>query len=216
MMNSKLKVADITTLVPSTAVYSKGKKRVQEILEVATEVLAFEGYSAFTMRNIASKSGMTHRNLQYYFKTKSSLFQAVVERMIDLELKSAHAALDQPKLSPEEKFSVFIDCSIRDNEVPLIRGFHFELWAMATRDDFAAECRDKTTIVYCDFISTLIEPLTPGLNDYDRHSKAAIILSMLQGLPLIRSAYRSKKLKVKKIEEKIKQEAIAILSSSRP
>ena len=166
------------------------------------------------MRNIASKLGITHRNLQYYFKTKGSLFQAVVEKMINLELKTAHDVVDQPDLSPQEKFSAFIHYSIRDHEVPLIRGFQFELWAMATRDEFAAECRDKTTTEYCNFISTLIEPLTPDLDDENRKSKAAIILSMLQGSPLITSAYVNKKLNIKKIEQRIIKEAFAILTST--
>lgn len=213
-MNIQPEPANVSALSPGTAVYPKGRQKLQEILKVATEVLAFEGYSAFTMRNIASRLGITHRNLQYYFKTKSSLFQAVVEHMIELELKTAHEAVDSDYLNPEEKFSAFIRYSFRDNEIPLIRGFQFELWALATRDEFAAECRDRTTNAYCDFIVSLIAPLTPRLSKQERHSKAAIILSLLQGSPLITSLDGNGRQDMEKIEQSFLNEAFAILTSS--
>ena len=213
MLNVKPDTSQISALSPGTAIHPKGKQRVQDILDVATEVLAFDGYSAFTMRNIASKLNISLRNLQYYFQTKNSLFQAVVERMINLELKSAQAAINQPGLKPEERFNAFIDYSIRDNETPLIRGFQFELWAMATRHKFAEICRDKTTTAYCDFIFTLIKPLTPNLSANERRGKAAIILAMLQGTPLIHGKGVNNGLKIKDIEECVKKEALAILKS---
>lgn len=213
MMNSKPEISEISALSPGTAIHPKGKQRVQEILDVATEVLAFDGYSAFTMRNIASRLNISLRNLQYYFRTKNSLFQAVVERMINLELKSAQAAIDQPGLTPEERFNSFIDYSIRDNETPLIRGFQFELWAMATRHKFAEICRDKTTTAYCDFICTLIKPLTPNIKAKERIGKSAVILAMLQGTPLIHGKGVNITLKMKDIEKRVKKEALAILTS---
>lgn len=213
MASLKPDVSDIASLSPGTAIHPKGKQRVQEILDVATEVLAYDGYSAFTMRNIASKLDISLRNLQYYFQTKNSLFQAVVERMINLELKTAQAAIDQSKLTPEERFISFIEYSIRDNETPLIRGFQFELWAMATRDKFAEKCRDNTTSAYCDFIFNLIKPLTPNLSDKVRREKSAIILAMLQGTPLIHGKGVNKDIKMKDLEKRVKKEALAILKS---
>ena len=74
-MNPKTDITNISALSPSTEVHSKSKQRVQDILDTATEVLAFEGYSASTMRNIASKLDISLRNLQYYFQTKGKLFR---------------------------------------------------------------------------------------------------------------------------------------------
>ena len=206
-------VSDIPVLSPSTAVYSKGKQRVQEILQVATEVLAYEGYSAFTMRNIASKQGISLRNLQYYFQTKNKLFKAVVEGMKDRELHSAKLAIEQKDMSHEDRFRAFIDYSIEDNDTTLIRGFQFELWALATRDEFAEQCRDEMTSAYCEFIYGLIKPLTPKLTAQQQRHKSAVILAMLQGSPLISGKGVSKQFKAK-IAQWIKAEAFAILESS--
>ena len=182
---AKVDVSEIAALAPGTAVHSKGRKRVQEIITTATRVLAFEGYSAFTMRNIAAKMGISLRNLQYYFQTKSDLFQAVVEQMLRSELASGRMAVDHARLSPMDRFKKFIDYSIRDNQDPLIRGFQFELWALATRDRFAAKCRDRMTGMYCEFILKLVQPLTPDLPLAQQRQKAAVILALLQGVPLI-------------------------------
>lgn len=210
-MMQKSADAEISSLSPSTAVYPKGKQRVQDILDTATEVLAFDGYSAFTMRNISSKMSISLRNLQYYFQTKSDLFQAVVERMINRELDTARAAIEeQPGLTDRERFRNFIDYSIRDNETPLIRGFQFELWAMATRDRFAEKCRDKMTSAYLDFIYDLVKPLTPGLTTEQQRNKSAIILAILQGSPLINGQGVTRKYK-KNIRQRIHDEIMSIL-----
>lgn len=196
---------------PGTAVYPKGKQKLQDILKAAAEVLAYDGYSAFTMRNIASKLGITLRNLQYYFPTKRDLFQAVVERMIDMELETARIAVESPGLSAEERFATFIEYSIKDNETPLIRGFQFELWALATRDKFAADCRDRMTSAYCEYIHSLVKPLTPHFSNQEQRIKSSLILAMLQGAPLVHSEGMNKKFKVKNISAKVLKEALNLL-----
>jgi AcrR family transcriptional regulator len=195
VVSRRLDVSEIAALAPGTAVHAKGRQRVQDIINTATNVLAFEGYSAFTMRNIAAKLGMSLRNLQYYFQTKGDLFQAVVENMLRSELESGRTAIDKPGLSPIERFRSFIDYSIRDIQNPLIRSFQFELWALATRDKFAARCRDRMTQVYCEFVLQLVQPLTPQLTLAEQRKKAAMILALLQGLSLlvgkgVRSGFR--------------------------
>lgn len=195
-----------------SAVYTKGKQRKQQILAIAMDVLAFGGYSRFTMRNIASRAGITLRNLQHYFRTKRDLFRAVVEQMIIVELESARSAIASPTMTPEERFRAFIDYSIKDNESPLVSGFQFELWALATRDDFARECSDRMTSVYCEFICDLIEPLTPHLAPRERRNKSAIIQSMLQGAPLISGPHLDPKFRIRNLAGKMEAEALHLLA----
>ena len=208
--NDTLKVS---AQLRGTAIYPKGKRKLQDIITKAAEVLAYDGYSAFTMRNIASKMDITLRNLQYYFPTKRDLFKAVVEQMMEIELATAKSAVESLGMTADERFAAFIDYSIDDNETPLIRGFQFELWALATRDEFAAECRDRMTSAYCEFIYTLVKPLTPGLSTREQRCKSALILAMLQGTPLVHSKGVEKKFKMKNIAAKVRHEALAILAS---
>ena len=178
-------IDNIKDLTPGTAVHEKGKQRVQEILNVATEILAYEGYSKFTMRGIADRLGIKLRNVQYYFKTKDILFQAVIEQRLRRDIESARKVIERKGLSDEERFLAFVDVSLEENTTPYIRGLQFELWALANHDSFAAKCRDHMTMVYSTFIYDLIKPLTAGQSDKTRKEKSVILLSMLQGFPLV-------------------------------
>lgn len=167
--------------------HQKGKERFAQILETAIDVLAFEGYSKFSMRTIAARTGMSLRNVQHYFPTKDVLFKSAVHKMLSDDSREAGLAIGKSQMSDEERLAAFIRYSIAINRSPRMRGFQFELWALATRDSFAAECRDHMTHEYCAFIHDVIKPLTPGLTRQARMRKAALLLSMLQGLPIVES-----------------------------
>ncbi|HEY8352666.1 MAG TPA: TetR/AcrR family transcriptional regulator [Sphingomonadales bacterium] len=175
----------IAQAVPGT--HQKGKERFTQILETAIDVLAFEGYSKFTMRNIAARLGISLRNLQHYFPTKDVLFKSAVHKMLSDDSRDAALAMANSRESDLERLAAFIRYSIRINSSPRTRGFQFELWAIATRDPFAAECRDYMTHEYCAFIYDVIKPLTPKLSRAARMRKASLLLAMLQGLPLVES-----------------------------
>ncbi|MGE4536211.1 MAG: TetR/AcrR family transcriptional regulator [Desulfovibrio sp.] len=50
----------------------------EKILTVASQLFAAEGYSAVSMRRIATEVGMTQANLYYYFKDKEELIRSVL------------------------------------------------------------------------------------------------------------------------------------------
>jgi len=50
----------------------------ERILVVASQLFASEGYSAVSMRRIATAVGMTQANLYYYFKDKEELIRSVL------------------------------------------------------------------------------------------------------------------------------------------
>lgn len=189
-MKQLRKEADFLTEAVADAIpgkHQKGKERFAQILETAIDVLAFEGYSKFSMRTVAARAGMSLRNVQHYFPTKDVLFKSAVHKMLSDDSRDAGLAITKSKMSDADKLAEFIRYSIAINRSPRMRGFQFELWAMATRDSFAAECRDHMTHEYCAFIHDVIKPLTPGMSKSVRMRKAALLLSMLQGLPVVES-----------------------------
>lgn len=207
---------DIKDLNPGTAVHEKGKRRVQEILQVATEILAYEGYAKFTMRGIADRLGIKLRNVQYYFKTKENLFQAVIEQRLERDLESARQVVNQEGLSHEERFVAFVDLSLEENITPFFRGLQFELWALANHDAFAAECRDRMTMAYSNFIYELIKPLTKGQSDKVRKEKSVILLSMLQGYPLIEGSDVNIEFNLGNLRELFRDQAVRFVKAARP
>ena len=54
-------------------------ERKREILQIAIEIIADEGYSSLTMRSLARASGMKLGALQYHFRTWEDLFPTIEE-----------------------------------------------------------------------------------------------------------------------------------------
>ena len=208
-----LDISQINTLAPGTAVHRKGKKKAEEILAAATNILAFEGYGNFTMRRIAEKVGVRLRNVQYYFSTKDNLLQAVIEERLRHDIESAANVIMQDGLSAEDRFLAFVDLSLEENTTPFIRGLQFELWALANNNALAAKCRDHMTTVYSNFIYELIEPLTINQSDATRRKKAVILLAMLQGFPLIEGSDVNIEYDVGDIRKLFRKEALRFVTS---
>ena len=55
-----------------------------ELIEVARQLFATQGFDNTTMNEIAAKSGKGRRTLYTYFKSKSEVFMAVVETETDI------------------------------------------------------------------------------------------------------------------------------------
>jgi AcrR family transcriptional regulator len=70
---------------------SKGLQRREQILAVARKLLVEEGYNRFVLREIAARSGMTIGNLQYYFRTRDLLLEAVTRIALFDDLEAFEA-----------------------------------------------------------------------------------------------------------------------------
>ncbi len=96
------------------------------ILAAAEEEFAQHGLTAARTEAIASKTGVAKSMIYYYFKDKSGLYQAVLERS-HAELLEINQQLDLEKLAPEaalEEFLVaLLNCVSRNPNLPTIM-FH--------------------------------------------------------------------------------------------
>jgi AcrR family transcriptional regulator len=64
--------------------YAKGKAKRAEILDVALEVIADDGYSAATVKNLADAVGLSQNGLLHYFGSKDALFAEILRRRDEL------------------------------------------------------------------------------------------------------------------------------------
>ncbi|MFJ4998489.1 TetR/AcrR family transcriptional regulator [Microbacterium sp. NPDC088619] len=67
--------------------YAKGIARREEILEMALRVIAENGYSGATVRQIADAVGITPMGVLHYFGTKEALFAEVLRRRDQRDLQ---------------------------------------------------------------------------------------------------------------------------------
>jgi len=64
--------------------YAKGKAKRAEILDVALEVIARDGYSGATVKQLADAVGLSQNGLLHYFGSKDSLFLEILRRRDEL------------------------------------------------------------------------------------------------------------------------------------
>jgi AcrR family transcriptional regulator len=82
------------------AVARKGEARQAEVLAMARRVLVEEGYDRFSLRDIATRVGVTLGNLQYYFPARDDLLEAVLRAELvrdQAELAALAAAARSPR-----------------------------------------------------------------------------------------------------------------------
>ena len=60
--------------------YAKGKAKRAEILDVALEVIAREGYTGATVKELADAVGLSQNGLLHYFGSKDALFAEILRR----------------------------------------------------------------------------------------------------------------------------------------
>jgi TetR/AcrR family transcriptional regulator len=89
-------------------VIKKDKSTEERIFEAATEVFLEKGMEAATVQDIADRAGINKSLLNYYYRSKDRLFDAVFE-MVSLKMMEKFSPLLDEQLSIEEKLNFFFN-----------------------------------------------------------------------------------------------------------
>jgi len=102
--------------------WDEGTKR--RLIEAAGEVFAQKGYRAATVRAICQRAGASVSAINYHFKDKDALYEAVFEygHRIAME-KYPHDMYLKPGATPEERLRAFIRSALLSH-----LGFGFPAW----------------------------------------------------------------------------------------
>ena len=179
----------IANTLSSRDVTRKGAARVGDIARVGIEIVLEEGFASLTKRRVATRLGIAHGNVGYYFPTRESLWRAVV----DYELTEIHdkypsglkTDTDDPQSSFDEYLSVYM-VSYEDREF----GYFFaHLEAYAEINSAVAKLRDE---MYEGFLQRMMErvrPLCIGVDDEQIELRALTVMALFEGLGSL-SAFR--------------------------
>ncbi len=102
---------------------AKNKNTEQKIFDAATELFVEKGVDRTSVRDIASKAGINLALMNYYFRSKENLFDAIFTNLVQKNTKDLIQILDSDLALPEKirKYvSAYIDILI-DN--PLLVSF---------------------------------------------------------------------------------------------
>ena len=89
--------------------YVRAAEREAQLLEAAKTVLVRDGYQALTLRTVAREAGIGLSTLQYVFRTRADLVQALVDKVTE------DAGFRRPAFPVHLTASVskgFVSCSV--------------------------------------------------------------------------------------------------------
>ncbi len=161
--------------------YARGTETVDAILKAAHTVLIEEGASAFTIRRIATASGMKVGNVSYHFPRKEMLIKIMLDELLDSYDKLLESEVRQPGITPEEQLRLIIVICLDDIAGKRTTRLFTELWALANTNAFVA---DRVRAFYQrvhDFIGDAVHAVNPALSPDEVHTVALFISASMEG-----------------------------------
>lgn len=163
-------------------------KTREKFIEVARQLFARKGVENTTMNDIASASSKGRRTIYTYFKSKTEIFNAVIETETDKILGRLRVILAKPE-SPVDKFRGYV--AVRFEAMRDIVGRNGSLRAGFFRDVRKVERAQR--LILAKEVALLSEILEEGIKtgdfrNTDIKKESVIIIHSLQGLvvPYIR------------------------------
>lgn len=171
---------------PSTTT-EKGLGRALDILHAGRTLLAADGYAGLSMRGVAAEVGMSLSNVQHYYQSKDALLEALLLYTMELfqkKMDSISAAMTSA--SPLERFLSTCDMFLEEITDPVTHAIFFELWSLASRNEFASRLMDKMLARERKAIYNLIRGLNPAISDEEYMQRAILMVAQVEGLMLFR------------------------------
>lgn len=190
----------------------KGDARRQQILDTAKELLLAGGPDGLVLRDIAERLGITHGNLQYYFRTKQDLLVAIFDREIVKYTDSLHQAV-AATTTRRGRLGAIIDAGLAE-----IRSPDTALWRMAISmsdhsPDMAALLK-KENDLYQRVVAKELKLVAPDLSPQRRRQIARIIQAILDGLAIQFAHENPDAPEMRALESEIKAALVALVEAT--
>ncbi len=158
-----------------------GERRL-EIIQVARDILTSEGFHKLTLRNIANQVGIKLASLQYHFKNRAALIEALIEQASENDLSRAKNLLqieqgEDPRLQIDQGIRIELDehKSKEENQ------FFNQMMAMAIEEPAAQELIDDYYQRLWAIVGDILLKFNPSLGEEECLNSSAQILSLLEG-----------------------------------
>lgn len=188
---------------------ARGREKKRQILDIAERLLIEEGSATLSMRSVADRAQMSLGNLQYYFKTRDDLIEAVVEEMS----RSYQERIKEVVLSaPTTKDQLFrlAEFMVEDFRTPAGSTLFWELWALSAHNAAAAEAVNRFHDMERRTIRGLVTALSPHLTKAEASHRATMIASLFEGIGIFIGKGRSQEKNHRTVANKLKASAHAL------
>lgn len=186
-----------------TALRRAGKKTSTRIIEAARELLSEQGYTRFSLRNVAEKADITLANLQYYFPLRDDLLNALLEDVGERYIEGYQTALEGVGDDSLEQFRAVMHYNLDDVVNPETRRFFVQLWGLlSTFDDCSGEKLSELYAIDIEQLSRYIGALEPSISADEIRIRATLLAGMIEGLTVVLGSQRADDVKTRAILER--------------
>jgi TetR/AcrR family transcriptional regulator len=126
----------------------------QRVLAAAETVFADKGYEGASLTDIADAAGLSKQNLMYYFPTKLSLYQRVLDGVLGDWLQSM-SAMAHSDLSPEQALQAYIRAKLEFSRRRPAGSRVYALEVINGAKNYGRQIKSKVVPVLREDIATL-------------------------------------------------------------
>jgi AcrR family transcriptional regulator len=190
----------------------KGDAKRQLILDHAKKALLERGPDAFALRDIADQLGITHGNLQYYFRTRHDLMVAI----FDQETAKYTDGLREGVAATTTRRGRL--AAIIDSGLQVLRHPETALWrmmmSMADHSPEMAAILKKENDLYEAVVAKELKKIAPTLSATRRRQIAKIIHALLDGIGIQYAHEDPDSPAMRALESEIKAAIVALVEAN--
>ncbi|WP_340678894.1 TetR/AcrR family transcriptional regulator [Paraglaciecola sp.] len=198
---------------PGTGLQRKGRERIEKILDAATELLIQEGHSQFTMRKLAERLNIRLSNLQYYFTSREKLLQKLLQRFLETSIQEITSLSTKQSRSPRKKLLDAVDYLLQDQEKESSCKIFWELWVLSARDNKVGQIMEEFYQSYSKSFGEMLQELNPEMPPRKVTRIAVLVISMIEGLSLMRGFGKQRHAHIQGIEKELRDAILRLIEA---
>jgi AcrR family transcriptional regulator len=171
---------------PARRQHARTKDRKRELIDIAYRLIVDNGLEGFRTRQVAAAASIDNGTLHYYFPSKETLIQSVVEHLLqDLQTNRCDQGNPEDRTALDELHMEFEDIRVRLRESPEQFIVLSELAIRSWRDPSIAEMFKRVDDGWYTHLEALLKRgIEQGLfrKDLDVGSCARAIMVALRGI----------------------------------
>ena len=162
-------------------------ERQEQILDAAEKVFSARGLSGARMDDIVQESGLSKGALYWYYKSKDAVILALMERVLERELRMAKDLVQSPQPAGERLHSLMRTALSDIAGLGRLMPLAYEFLAMASRRKAVRQAMAEYYERYAELLSQIIQQgIDSGeFADQDTDQAALSVIAMLEGLALV-------------------------------
>jgi AcrR family transcriptional regulator len=162
-----------------------GDARRAQIVRVARNILIEQGYGNLSLRAVASGCDVRVATIQYFFRDKATLFEAVVDSILS-EYDAVYERLECEAVGDTRaNLRNMISFLVEDNRNPKTAGLFYEIWNLAHRDAAVRRGMQRLYDAQLGRFTALVQSLSPKGDPVAAVQRAAVIMAATEGLLMI-------------------------------